>query len=992
MEQKDRERIRDDLKGLLKGDILFDDISRILYSTDASIFQVRPLGIVSPRDEGDVQALVRYAADHQIPLIPRGAGSGLAGESLGSGLIVDMSKCFRTIIDIAGDTVRVQPGVVYRQLDEELVQRGRRFAPDPASGAQCTIGGMVATNASGMRLIRHGYTRDYVESLRVVLDTGDAVEVGRHPVGRAQRASAGHLDDIVVALAALLQDNAELIQTCRPRTPFNRCGYVLDGIANADEIDLARLLVGSEGTLAIVTEATLRTVPLPAERSMVVLGFDTIDAALRASSQVIPTRPSACELLDHRLLTLARSEDIAAGLAPPSAHALLLVEYESDTPGEARESAVALADWLHRTQRLAGYAHAILAGPEIDRIWSLRDVAVESLFRLKGRAQPIPLIEDVAVPVAELANFLHRTQDILQRHETTASFLIHAATGQVHTRPFLDLEEAEDVSRLWAIAEEVFGLVLDLGGTVSSQHGTGLARTAWVNRQYGRLHPVLRDIKTIFDPRGIFNPGKIIGSDPEQLTWRLRGRLQSLAATVTAPAGETTPREQARVFLGHPGLHWRPDEYRHEVTSCNGCGACRTEAPTQRMCPIFRAGLTEDATPRAKANLLRALLEADSEARPLNSSEVRAVADLCVNCKMCAVECPARVNIPKLMLEAKAANVAEHGMDRADWVLARTESFAAFGSAFAFLVNTGLSSRPVRWMVEKLFGVSRRRRLPAFAGRSFMRRAARQGWSKLPSSSRPLVVYFVDVFANYNDPQLAEAVVAVLQHQDIDVYVPPGQVGCGMAPLAQGDVDTAREVAKTNLRVLADLAREGRPIICSEPTAALMLRQDYLHLLDDPDARIVAERTVELTAFLGELRRQNKLRTDFQQTALAVGHHVPCHLKALGGPPQGPALLRLIPGMEVRTIDVSCSGMAGTYGLRADTYEMSLKAGQPMLEVLRDPDVRVGSTECSACRLQMEEGALKRTLHPVQYLALAYGLMPELTHRLAKPIGPLLLR
>lgn len=428
-----------------------------------------------------------------------------------------------------------------------------------------------------------------------------------------------------------------------------------------------------------------------------------------------------------------------------------------------------------------------------------------------------------------------------------------------------------------------------------------------------------------------------------------------------------------------------------ECLSCNGCGHCRTEVPGQRMCPIFRATHDEAATPRAKANLMRHLLQS-SPASPLSSEEVREVADLCVNCKMCVTECPARVNIPKLMLEAKAANVAEHGLSRTDWVMARTESFAWLGSVLAPVANALLGHPAARWVLERLCGVSRHRRLPGFASRSFLRRAVRRGWTRRPRSARPRVAYFVDLFANYNDPLLAEAVVAVLHHNGIEVYVPPDQVGCGMAPLACGDVDNARETVRRNLRVLADLARDGYPILCSEPTAALMLRRDALDLLDDPDTRLVAAQTVESTAFLWDLHQQGHLRTDFRPLALTIGHHVPCHLKALGRPPVGPALLELIPGLGVRTIDVSCSGMAGTFGLKAANYAVSLEAGRPMLTELARSGIRFGSTECSTCRLQMADGTGKHTLHPVQYLALAYGYLPELLQRLRKPLGKLVLQ
>jgi Fe-S oxidoreductase len=637
-------------------------------------------------------------------------------------------------------------------------------------------------------------------------------------------------------------------------------------------------------------------------------------------------------------------------------------------------------------------------------MWSVREAALPSLYGLRGGAQPIAFIEDVGVPPDRLAECLHAMQQILRRNETTASFLIHAATGQIHARPFLDLRDPRDAAKLGPLAEETHALVLELGGTVSTQHGTGLARTPWVARQYGPLYPIFREIKSIFDPRQLFNPGKIVGSGSDSPQWPLRAppnhKGQQGDGARDGPSRVPLPVSPPSSEIGGqptepelPLLHlvWRPGEMLAESLNCNGCGECRTGMPAKRMCPIFRAEHTEAATPRAKANLMRHLFQ-EGNLPLLPSDEVRAVADLCVNCKMCARECPAHVNVPKLMLETKAANVAMHGLDRSSWVLARTESFARLGSALSPFTNALLGSRSIRWMVEKLFGVSRQRRLPSFAFRSFLRRARRKGWTRRRApSGRPRVAYFVDIFANYNDPSIAEAMVAVLHHNDIEVYVPAGQRGCGMAPLAYGDVDTARETLQHNLRLLAEPAREGYPVLCSEPTAAFMLRHDALDLLDDNDTRLVAERVVEATAYLEDLHRAGRLRTDFRPLELAIGHHVPCHLKALGRPPAGPDLLALIPGLRVRTIDVSCSGMAGTFGLKAENYPTSLAAGRPMLAELARPDVEFGSTECSTCRLQMEDGGGKRTLHPVQYLALAYGLLPDLAHRLHQPIRNLVL-
>jgi FAD/FMN-containing dehydrogenase/Fe-S oxidoreductase len=975
-----RERIHDDLKGVVRGELLFDELSCRIYSTDASLFEVAPAGVVAPKDEEDLCALVRFAGEHEIPLVPRGAGTSITGAALGAGIVVDFSRHFRGVLDVGPETVRVQPGVVLRDLQGELAKRGRRFAPDPA-GAECTLGGMIAANASGARALRHGRTSDHIENLRVILDTGDAATVGRVSRWPLADAPQGRLEDIVSATVTLLEQNSNLIRSSRVNVPFDRCGYRLHDLLDAEHLDLTRLLCGSEGTLGLFTEATLKTIPLPAGRSLVLLAFARIGAALRAARLAVQTGPSACDLLDRRLLRLARGEQHVAELVPEGAEAVLLVEYESDSPREANLLAHDLADRLAREERLPLLTRIGRDESECDRFWQIRQVGFLGLSNVRGSVQPLPIVEDVAVPPAQLPAYLPRVQDILRRQETMASFLIHAGTGQVHMRPFLDLQKASDADKLWALADEVYTLVLEMGGTISSGNGAGWARLPWVGRQYGALAPVLRELKAIFDPRYLFNPGKIVGLPNQPITWplRQRGRAES-------PGGPLALRDY------EPHLIWPRGGPGGEALACNGCGECRTTAAPRRMCPIFRATHDEAATPRAKADLMRILLQPDADPGLLPSDQMRAVAELCVNCKMCASECPSRVQIPRLMLEARAANVAKHGLDSGDKVLARMEGYARLGSAFAPLVNALLANPVARWLLEKGFGVSRQRRLPRFAFDNFLRIAHRRGWTRKPRSARPRVAYFVDVFANYNDPLLGESVVAVLHHNGIEVYVPPGQVGCGMAALAYGDVETARESVEHNLRIFAELAREGFPILCSEPTAALMLRHDALDLIDDSDAQLVAAQVVEFTAFLDDLHREGRLRLDFSPLEAAIGHHVPCHLKALGRPPVGPSLLRLIPGVRVETIDVSCSGMAGTFGFKSGRYELSLEAGRPMLEELARPAYLFGSTECSACRLQMEDGAGKRTLHPAQYLALAYGLIPGLMARLREPLGKWVLR
>ncbi len=1026
----DEKQITDDLRGPFRGRLHFDRLTRGLYATDASPFQIEPHAVAVPEDAESVAVLVRYCHDHAIPIIARGAGTGLAGESLGPGVILDLSVHFRKVVAIGSDTVTVQPGVVLNQLNAELAKTGRRFAPNPASAATCTIGGMIATNASGGNAFHHGYTRDYVAGLEVVWDCGEVGWVGEKnlspqppPLRREGESSATSLDasaaregvtpapflgegvggrgssrtqTIAQQVTELLTKNAERIAITRTRTPFDRCAYQLHGVLRANDVDLAKLLVGSEGTLAVVTEATLRTVPVAGGTCLTLLGFPTLDDATRAGLALRRYGPVACDLLDRRLLSLTRGAGI------PDVGAALLVVFEGDTEREATERAWGAVESLQRTHVLRALAEPTCAPEGIANIRAIRDAAVSGLYAQSG-ARPVAFVEDVGVPADSLPEFLTKVQDILKKFETSGTFLVHALTGQVHTRPLLDLNEPTDRAKLWPLAEAVHSLALALGGTVSTQHGTGIARTPWVERQYGPLVPVFRELKRVFDPKGMLNPGKIVGPDPSREAWPLRPQVREQKSENKEPESLVSRKPEASAPTGTPLLVWSASSPAQEVARCNGCGNCRTRNVPDRMCPSFRASGNEHATPRAMANMLRVLTD-PTAATP---EEVRAVAELCVNCKMCRDDCDAKVNIPKLMLEAKARHHAEHGLERGDWILAHAEGLAGIGSNFAPMTNSLLRRRSVRWLMEKMFGLSRQRRLPTFTVRTFFRRARGAGLSRksqvFKSTSQiqsdlelgdlrlatSKVAIFADVFAAYNDPLVGMAAVAVLQHHGIEVYVPPRQVGSGSAPLAKGDLDSARDAARRNVRVFADLTREGYRIVCLEPTSALMLKQDYLDILDDPDAVAVAAHTVELTTYLGELHAAGKLRTNFRNLDVTLGHHIPCHLKALRGPTNSPSLLSLIPGVRVHTIDAGCSGMAGTWGLKADNFETSLAAGAGMLAELNRPRVLFGSTECSACRMQMEQGSGKRTLHPVQYLAYAYGLLPELEPRFHRPLGEL---
>ncbi len=988
----ERERIQADLKGLLAGEVLCDDVSVQMYATDASIYQIRPLGVVRPRGVSDVVACVEYAAKNNIPLHARGAGTGLAGESLGRGLVIDFSHSMRRIIAADGDTVRVQPGVVLAQLNRYLAKSGRLFGPDPATRSVTTMGSVLALDASGSHWPVYGSARQHVVSMQVVLADGQVIEAGKHPVdsppgdGPDSTAAAPpppRAQTLVRGLADLIGPREKLIAQHQPKTRVQRSGYCLSGVLENGHFDLARLLVGSEGTLALITEATVRTVPQPKFRGVVLLFFDRLEAAAQGALEVSAFGASACDLMDRRLLTIAREIDVRYDLLiPRQAEAMLLVEQDGDDAQELQDRQQKLIVRLQRRKRLAFDHRVTMEQEERDLYWRLTRRVIPTLYRLKGSSRPLPFVEDVAVPPEQLPEFLVRLQNVLQTHAVTASLFAHAGHGQLHVRPFLDMSNDDDVRRMQQVADAMYQEVLDVGGTISGEHGDGLSRTWFVRRQFGPLYDVLREVKNIFDPKDIFNPGKVVASDPQPLTDNMRSVSASSngaggAAKSDVEAKTPTETTEAPPEIFEPLLVWNPESMGYMARSCNGCGRCRTLSPDERMCPIFRIAPAEEASPRAKANLMRAILTGQLDPAQLTQDALKEVADLCVNCHQCRLECPAGVDIPKLMIECKAQYVATNGLRPSDMLLARLDGVSALASNFRTLANWSLGNRQMRWLLQATLGIAQGRKLPRLAPTSFLRSAQRRRLTRPARRSGQKVLYFADTYANYFDVQLAECFVAVLEHNGVSVYVPPTSPQSGMAMISLGAVERAKRVAARNIALLADAVRQGYTIVATEPAAALCLKHEYLNLLDDEDARLVAENTSEACTYLWKMHQSGKLQLDLKPINSSLGYHLPCHVRALGVGAPGERLLRLIPGLNVQRVERGCSGMAGTYGLKRENYRSSLRAGWGLISALRDPTIHVGTTECSTCKMQMEQGTTKPTIHPIKVLALAYGLMPE---------------
>ncbi|HQZ63538.1 MAG TPA: FAD-linked oxidase C-terminal domain-containing protein [Planctomycetaceae bacterium] len=1006
-----RRRLVEDLNDAIEGELRVDRVALAAYSTDASLYEIEPLAVVFPRATRDVEILAAYSADNNIPLIARGAGSGLAGSAIGSGIVIDFSRHMNQVLSISADRVRVQPGVLREQLNNQLREHDRYFAPDPSNSRICTLGGMLGVDAAGAHAVRIGSARDHVFSMECVLSGGQRMELGReslatrNPTTHAtslDRDSAVILSEsplkdnlqlsamtsmtrrthLIQQVTQILRENAELIRELQPPLLRNCCGYLLRGILQGEQLDLSRMLVGSEGTLALFTEATLFTMLLPKHRSAAILMFGSMDSAIQAMQLILPLEPSACDLLDRRLLSLGRGADQRfRDLILPDAEAGLIIEFPGSHEREVRQRLDDAQRLLKDRQIHFQLTRQASTYDEVEMLWALPSRVVSLLASLKGVSRPLPFVEDVAVPPDQLAEFLLAAQRVFQKHEVTATLYSHAASGQLHFRPIIPVPNRGDETAMEAIARDLYRKVWEFGGTITGEHGDGLSRTAFIRTQYGALYRTFQQIKEVFDPQRLMNPDKIISNDPSLTVKHLRRTRPLGKETVAAPSGPLLPVMQ---------LEWTAEQATEAAVRCNGCGICRINVNPLRMCPFSESNGEEEVSPRAKANVVRNSLCSDSMQEILTQEDTTRLLESCFNCKQCQLECPSEVNIPHLLIEARAQHVQAHGLSKTAWLLSRVHNYSRMASRISFLTNQLLNNGLFRRILQRFTGISARRRLPKFTQTPFLetKRVTRDDNSGAPGSTKPTVVYFVDYFANNHDPELAEAFVRILEHNGYRVFIPPAQTVCGMAMFVNGDLTAARALAEQNIRELVEPAREGYPIVCTEPTAALCLSQEYPMMVASDDAEIVAQQTIDAGAFLAGLHRKGQLKQDFAPLPIRVAWHTPCHVNALRRGTPMLELLALIPELTVQTIDKGCTGMAGTFGIAAANFEKSIAIGAELIREMQTIDVIAGVTDCSSCRMQMEQAATIPTIHPIKLLALSYGLMPRLAERLkAKPGG-----
>ncbi len=952
------------LRPRLAGDLRLDRMTRGLYATDASMYQIEPVGVLVPRHRGDVQAAIEEAARFGVPVLPRGSGSSLAGSAVGAALVIDTSRWLDGIgkIDVEAKTVTVGPGVVLDRLNDELAPLGLMVGPDPASSSRATLGGMVGTNATGTHSIRYGSVVDHVRSIDAFLPDGTAVTVGDlDPAGWQHKLKGGGTEgELYRRIDALLAAHAETVRRDTPAWWRRAGGYRLERLLGAggdgapSTRNLAHLLCGSEGTLAFSTSITLGLVDKPRRTALGVVHFATRRAALEAVEPILETDPAAVELFDRMALHRARAVEEYR----PKLHfvqgdpaALLVVEYYGDTEAELASKLGALTRTLG-----GGTITTCLLDAQIRDVWAVRKVGLGLAMSARLPVQAQALIEDAAVPVAHLPDYITRLEGVLAEAGTEAIVYAHASAGCLHVRPFFDLKRAADIAAMERVAAASADLVKEYGGILSSEHGDGLARSWLAPSFYGAdLYAAYCAVKDAFDPERRFNPGRVVEAPP--MTENLR----------YGPAYDTIP------LLSD--LDFGPGGFAALAEQCNGSGVClKRDAGT--MCPSFMVTREEKDSTRGRANALRLALSGALPAEALTGPEMKEVMDLCISCKACKAECPASVDMAKLKAAWQENYWQANPMPLRTRLLANLPRLAErVAGPLAPLLNRAGTSAPARAMLKRL-GLTTERPLPAFARRPF-KKALGTGKPETRNQKRETptrsVVLYADTFNRFLEPEVAHAAHDVLTAAGFEVVVPPYRC-CGRTYLSKGLVGHARALARAAVDTLAPFAEAGLPIVGLEPSCILTLRDEFLAFFpDDPTARSVAGAAVTFEEFVAaNAETFEALPWREAGRVLLHGH---CHQKALSGIAPSVACLEAA-GFEVEPLDAGCCGMAGAFGYEAEHVAVS----RAMAERVLAPAVRAADAGThvvaagTSCRAQIADTAGRTARHPAELLRDALGL------------------
>lgn len=945
--------LEQELRRHVEGDIRFDKFSRLLYSTDASMYQMEPMGVVAPRHAGDVQAVIEVANKLGVPILPRGGGTSLTGQTVNHAVVMDFSRYMNQVLEVNTEELwaRVQPGVVQDELNQHVRPNGLLFGPDTSTSNRATIGGMLGNNSGGSHSIAYGLTVEHVIEIHAILSDGSRATFGEvtPDVFRAKMQAPGLEGQIYREVARIRDTYQGDIASRYPRHWRRVCGYSLDQLLREGPLNMARLVVGSEGTLLTVVEAKMRLVRRPKKTAVDVIHYRDIQEALESSQAILETGPYAVELTDKMILDLARAnitQSKRMGFVQGDPEAILIVEYAGDTDAQMKDRIEAL-EAIRARDRFGYASHIAYDAGEQQSIWKLRKAGLGLLFGVHGEAKPIAFIEDTAVDPKHLPEFVPRFRDIMAKHGCDGAYYGHCSVGCLHIRPVINLKTKRGLEQVRGMADEIFDLVLEYNGAISSEHGDGRARSPFLERVFGpTVFQAFRELKAAFDPRNLMNPGNIVASPG--VTEHLRYGTEY----------KTWEPKTLLDFTVQGG-------FAAAVEMCNGVGECRKKIEGT-MCPSYMATKDEEHSTRGRANALRAVLSGRVPEKEFAGQRLYEVMDLCLECKGCKSECPSNVDMAKMKYEFLHHYYQTNGLPLRNRLFGHIAKLSRIGSGLAPISNWIASSWPNRVVMEKLFGIDRRRPLPAFASETFTAWFDRR---KPPREApRGTVALFADTFVTFNTPEVGRAAVELLEAAGYRVLLADKKC-CGRPLISKGMLGEAKALAEWNVARLQPLVERGIAIIGLEPSCLLTLRDEWVDLVRTDAARQVARSSFLLEEFLLRERERGLTmpwKNGPARRALLHGH---CHQKSMVGTAPTVAALSWA-GFEVSEVDSGCCGMAGSFGFEKEHYDISVSLGNRRLA----PAVKgvPAETEVVApgisCRQQIQHLADRRAKHPAEVL------------------------
>lgn len=957
--ESDTRQLVEELNQQIEGEVRFDKMSRALWSTDASIYQIEPVGIVLPKSQEDVIAVVETAGRYGVSVLPRGGGTSLAGQTVGESIVMDFSRYMRNVLEInlEENWVRTQPGIILDELNSMLAASGVLFAPDPSTSNRGNVGGALGNNSCGAHSIMWGKTVDNVYDLDVVLANGDTSSFSKID-GSALESKMrlenleGHIYRNIFAIG---EKNRHEILSRYPKIQRRVSGYNLDEFLGGGSFDMARFVVGSEGTLVTITEAKLKVVPLPKFKGLAVLHCNELIESMEATVAVLEMNPSAVELIGSMIIRQAQSNlaysritDFIQG----EPEALLAIELVADSESELQSKFQGLqrkidgGGWGYSLLRMTDHA-------EQQKVWDVRKAGLGLMMNVPGDAKPLPFVEDTAVAPEVLPEFVKRFDSIVRKNGTEAGYYGHASVGCLHIRPLINLKTQDGIDRMVNISDEISDLVLEFGGSLSGEHGDGLVRSGYNEKMFGRqIYDAFKEVKKTFDPTSIMNPGKIVDSPP--MTDNLR----------FGASYSTIPKQTGFSFSEEGG-------FASAIEMCNGQGACR-KVTGGVMCPSYMVTRDEEHSTRGRANALRATMSGALPHGTLSDDRLFDVMDLCLECKGCKAECPSNVDMAKLKYEFLYHYHKEHGYKLHNRFFSNVSTLSKLGCFFSPIANWFINSPVIKELMEKSVGIDRRRNLPNFATQTFRQWfRSRKGYPDMEPENGH-VILFPDTTTNYNHPELGISTVKILEKLGYSVIIPDTRC-CGRPMLSNGMLDRGKRDIDFNIETIYPYINDGAKLVGIEPSCVLGFASDFGDLATDPKkARKIADNTMLIEEFiLYSFERNGTVEFENPPIGKKAVFHGHCHQKALTGTSAAMSILKMVPGLETEEIHSGCCGMAGSFGFYKNHFETSIQIGElSLLPAVRQAkeDVLVIS-EGVSCRQQIMQGTDRKAHHLVEVLA-----------------------